>query len=73
MPGWRRCRFYNCKCGNLAEYDPDDKITEHYRRTKTRKELMDKAKELGISDNPHFESTWILALKIGELSGVNVV
>lgn len=73
MPRWRRCPFYPCECGNKAEYDPSDKLIHHIRMTKTRKEIMDKAKELGISDNPWFESQWILCYKIAELSEVNVV
>lgn len=73
MPGYVKCLFENCVCGNPIEYDPLDTLASHYLRTKTRKEVMDKAKELGVSDNVLFESTWILAYKLAKISKVNVV
>ena len=62
-----------CECGNQVEYDPGGRLLNHYRMTKTRKQIMEKAKQLGISDNPHFESTFIMCYKIAELSRVHVV
>jgi len=72
MPGYVKCIFENCECKNRIEYDPNETLLRHYHRTKTRTELMQKAKEKGVSDNVWFESTWILAYKLAEVSRVSV-
>jgi len=72
MPGYVKCLFDNCECGNRIEYDPNETLLWHYHKTKTRTELIQKAKEKGVSDNPHAESTWILAYKLADLSKVSI-
>ena len=65
------CIDKTCIRFNKPEYAPYNAIFGHYWR-KGREVLIELVKELGISNNPYVEPTFILAEKLVKISKIDL-